>query len=112
MGVTVYVHDSMRGCPAEGMPVMLEKQTHAKWIEAGTGLTDDNGHVGAHFLHVEGRGVYRLILDLDSYFVSLGVESFYPSVTTTFRLGDGVESICLLFFIAAHSYSSYRVLFP
>ena len=112
MSVAVYVHDSMRGTPAEAIPVTLEKQTNSKWDKLGQGVTDDHGLVAAHLLETDGRGVYRLILDVDSYFVSIGMESSYPSISFAFRASDGAEPLCIMFFIATHGYSSYRARVP
>lgn len=112
MGVAVYVHDSTWGTPAEGIPVTFEKQTNGKWDKLGHGVTDDNGLVAAHLLQTDGRGVYRLTLDIDSYFVSIGMESSYPSITFAFRASNGTEPLCLMFFIATHGYSSYRARVP
>jgi 5-hydroxyisourate hydrolase len=112
MGVTVYVHDSMRGTPAEGIPITLERQTNTKWDELGHGVTDDNGLVAAHLLKTGERGIYKLILDVDNYFVSIGMQSSYPSITFAFRASNGTDPLCLMFFIATHGYSGYRARVP
>ena len=44
-GITTHVLDTSRGCPAAGVPVVLERAVDSGWQPVGRGTTDADGRV-------------------------------------------------------------------
>ena len=73
--ITTHVLDTSRGCPAAGVPVMLEQSAgRDQWRLVGHGETDGDGRLLT--LMADGAaivpGLYRLIFDTRSYFDNHG----------------------------------------
>ncbi|XRQ09016.1 hydroxyisourate hydrolase [Actinomadura welshii] len=89
MSILVNVVDSLHGQPAEGVGMHLEHRIDGEWREVVQGKTDENGD----FRPLNGGplpqyGIYRLELDIDAYYATLGLAPFYPRVTIDFRVSD------------------------
>ena len=60
--ITTHVLDTSRGCPAAGVPVVLERAVDSGWQPVGRGTTDADGR--ANDLLVVGPGGWALPADL------------------------------------------------
>ena len=109
--ITTHVLDTSRGRPAAGVPVLLETYTDdGGWQTLGSGATDADGRL-RHLLpedHDVGVGTYRLTFGAEAYFVSQGVEGFYPTVVVTFYVADAAQHYHVPLLLSPYGYSTYR----
>jgi 5-hydroxyisourate hydrolase len=108
VSITVYVYDCMRGAAAGGVPVRLDFLADGSWEPLGQWLTDDDGLIDGAAIQPGGRGMHRLTLGLDGYFVTLGVGSVFPAITIDFRVADPAEPLYLPVYVGPNSYSCYH----
>jgi 5-hydroxyisourate hydrolase len=109
--VTTQVTDTMRGLPAVGMAVLLERAGEGGMEPVGRGVTDVDGRI--HALVPEGQpllpGTYRLSFDTEAYFRATGVEGLYPEVSVVFAVrGDGEGPYHLPLLLSPHGFTAYR----
>lgn len=100
----------MRGRPAAGVGVTLERRDADDWVEVSAHATDVDGRV-KEMLPREAKleaADYRLTFDTQSYFHAQKVEGLYPAVQIIFsvREKDGHYHIPLL--LTANGYTTYR----
>jgi 5-hydroxyisourate hydrolase len=101
MSVSTHVLDAVRGGPARGVGVRLERDD-GTLIAAG--VTDGDGRVADFAGDVE-PGVYRLRFDVENY---LAAETFYPEVLVTFRVADAGAKHHVPLLLSPFAYSTYR----
>ncbi len=108
--VTTHVLDTMKGMPAQGIAISLQKKGNADdWQTISSGITNQDGRIGD--LLSDGQllepGIYRMEFETKSYFERLDVLSFYPLVTIDFHISDSHHyHIPLL--LSPFGYSTYR----
>jgi 5-hydroxyisourate hydrolase len=108
MLVSLDVVDAMIGRPAEGIPVTLRRDGETNGLTLPAELTDANGRVtwpGPE----EARGKYRLEVELDRYYGSIGVTAFQSCVQMDFRVFDADETVNLLLIISPTSNVTCRL---
>jgi 5-hydroxyisourate hydrolase len=107
MGMLARALDGVYGRPASGLRVRLERIQDGDWLTIGTVESNVRGHI-RHWedAHLE-RGVYRLVIDSDGYFSSLGATAAYPEITVMFRLRSDHESCDVQIILSPYSYSTY-----
>jgi 5-hydroxyisourate hydrolase len=79
--VTVYVHDSVYGRPAAGVPVRVECDAPGGWVVLLTGETGEDGTVTVSDDRCRAPASRRLTLDTGSYYAALGVQSRLAGLT-------------------------------
>lgn len=101
--LTTHILDATAGAPATGVPVVL---ANSSGTEVARGRTDDDGRlsIGPDALPT---GDYTLTFATGLYFAGRGVETFYPSVTVEFTVGDRTHYHVPLL-LSPFSYSTYR----
>ena len=104
MSVSTHVLDAVRGRPAAGVPVRLERRDGTGWQPFAERVTDADGRV-ADLAPDSPAGVYRLALDTEAY---LGPDTFYPEVVVTFRVVDARAHHHVPVLLSAYSYTTYR----
>ena len=110
--ITTHVLDTMRGLPAMGVPVLLERAnaTTAEMETVGRGVTDSDGR--ARHLLPEGQalepGTYRISFDTGAYFTATAVEGFYPEVSIVFAAREGETHYHVPLLLSPYGYSTYR----
>jgi 5-hydroxyisourate hydrolase len=69
--ITTHVLDLSRGCPAAGIPVILQREADGDWKLIGSGVTDADGRI-ADLLPSNSLepGVYRLLFNTGKYFAA------------------------------------------
>ena len=108
--ISTHVLDTARGVPAAGVPVVLERLESSGIHQISRAATDGDGRVrelvspGA----AVAAGRYRLTFDTASYFGSLGIEAFYPSVAVVFEIRDVVQHHHVPLLLSPYGYSTYR----
>lgn len=70
------------------------------------GQTDIQGRIDDWDYTAFGRGLYRIVLDNDSYFAALGLSTAYPEVQIMFRIRDGFDRCRIQVMLAPYSYST------
>ena len=108
--ITTHVLDTMRGLPAPGVPVLLERVTEEGLVTVANGATDSDGRLrdllsDEYELEV---GAYRLSFDTGAYFAATGVEGFYPEVSVVFAVREAGGHYHVPLLLSPHGYSTYR----
>jgi 5-hydroxyisourate hydrolase len=104
LSISTHVLDAVRGRPAPGVPVRLERRDGGGWRTVEERATDADGRV-RELAADSPAGVYRLILDTDAH---LGPDAFYPEVVVTFRVVDPGAHHHVPVLLSAYSYTTYR----
>ncbi|MDR2983805.1 MAG: hydroxyisourate hydrolase [Nocardiopsaceae bacterium] len=118
--VTTHVLDTMRGEPASGVLVRLERAGDGG-LELGRGTTNADGRIADFGVASLSAGTYRLVFETGAYLETAGrgqggaaggtagaVKAFFPEVVVTFA-ADGLRPryhVPLL--LSPYSYSTYR----
>jgi 5-hydroxyisourate hydrolase len=108
--ITTHILDTAKGCPAEGVMVILYRKMSTRGmeeVEMGRGYTNKEGRIvdwgGADL----SAGVYKIKFETKDYFDKQAVPTFYPFVEVNFETTvDGHYHIPLL--ISPFGYSTYR----
>jgi 5-hydroxyisourate hydrolase len=123
--ITTHILDTARGCPAEGVQVLLYRQEggpDGREAEIARGYTNKDGRI-ADWLRSEGDaadagsgvvsnadrsfGIYKIRFGIRDYFDKRAVASFYPWVDIYFEIeSEGHYHVPLL--ISPYGYSTYR----
>jgi 5-hydroxyisourate hydrolase len=107
--ITTHVLDLSRGCPAVGVPVILEVEAAGAFKPIGKGITNADGRI-TDLLASESieAGVYRLTFDTGKYFAVHNAQTFYTEVTVTFRIEDSRQHYHVPLLVSPFGYSTYR----
>lgn len=116
--ITTHILDTARGCPAEGVHVVLYRVDPAGDTGRDAGRdqvlakasTDDDGRVGNLLdpATVLEAGAYRLRFEVSGYFRNRGHKQFYPWVDVVFQVdGDG-QHYHVPLLLSPYGYSTYR----
>lgn len=108
MLVSLDVVDAMIGRPAEGIPVTLRRDGESDGLSTPSQETDAMGRV-AWPKPPGPRGKYRLEVELDRYYGSIGVSAFQSCVQMDFRVFDADETVNLLLIISPTSNVTCRL---
>jgi 5-hydroxyisourate hydrolase len=110
--VTTHVLDAARGCPAEGVPVRLERWSTSPAGDAPLLLvearTDGDGRVRELGPEALPAGDYRIVFDTGSYFRRLGTTSFYPQISIVFTVADDSDHYHVPLLLSPFAFSTYR----
>ena len=105
--ISTHVLDTARGHPAEGVPVVLDREGGAGWEEIARAVTDEDGRVRELVAGGIEDGRYRLTFDTAQYFRVVGEAAFYPEVSVVFLVtGGGHHHVPLL--LSPFGYTTYR----
>ena len=104
--ITTHVLDTMRGKPAAGIVVRLERRDSSGWTEIASSATDAEGRC-RDLAEDAQPGSYRLTFATGSYFKGAGRKSIYPEIAIVFECaGDAHYHLPLL--LSDNSYTTYR----
>lgn len=116
MSISIEVIDSTTGRSAAGTRYRVWRKD-TEWVELGTGRVGQSEtplpaprEVSSPPCWPLTHGMYRLRLELDSYFAGLGVTSFHSQVEVVFRVFDPGQRIRLVMTIAPSSCDTNIVL--
>lgn len=109
--ITTHVLDTVRGKPASGVAVRLERheidRRHAgRWAPVSAGETDADGRC-RDLAQNAAASTYRLTFETGKYLKRDGRASLYPEICITFACdGEGPYHLPLL--LSDNSYTTYR----
>ena len=107
--ITTHILNTTSGKPAQGVLVVFDQFISGTWQQLSKGNTDNDGRI-KNLLPIDKKialGIYRLVFDTKSYFKSIGINGFYPSVTIEFEIiDDSHYHVPLL--LNPFGYSTYR----
>jgi 5-hydroxyisourate hydrolase len=107
MTVVTQVLDGTCGMSAVGVRARLGHASGGDWTTVAEAETDADGQISDwDGRHLE-RGLYRIVIDSDSYFASMGASSAYPEVTVIFRMLNRFAKSRVLVALSPYSYSTY-----
>jgi 5-hydroxyisourate hydrolase len=105
--VSTHVLDTVRGRPAEGVAVRLERQGAAgSWQEFGTDVTGADGR--ARGFPAPLAGIYRLTFDTSGYFGDQQIETFFPVVVVCFKVSATRLRYHVPLLLSPWGYTTYR----
>jgi 5-hydroxyisourate hydrolase len=107
--ISTHVLDLVRGGPAAGVPVVLERYDDGAWHPVTSGNTDGDGRIKDLVPRGEGRaGTWRITFDTRAYFATTGTRGFYPHVPIVFEVPEGDEHYHVPLLLGPYGYSTYR----
>jgi 5-hydroxyisourate hydrolase len=102
--VSTHVLDTVRGEPASGILVRLER---ADGGELGRALTDADGRISDFGVADLTAGTYRLVFETGPYLSAQG-EPFFPEIVVTFAVDGQRPKYHVPLLLSPFSYSTYR----
>jgi 5-hydroxyisourate hydrolase len=108
MSTSTHVLDAVRGTPAAGVAVRMERAVDGSGTERVTdAVTDADGRarLGPESLP---PGHYRLVFATGDYFSRTGVPTFYPEVVVTFAVDGAREHLHVPLLLSPFAYTTYR----
>ena len=108
--ITTHVLDTMRGLPAVGVAVLLERAKDDAMERVASGVTDADGRLSGLLPADQALepGTYRLSFDTGAYFTATGVEGFYPEVSVVFAAREGERHYHVPLLLRLYGYYTYR----
>jgi 5-hydroxyisourate hydrolase len=103
--VSTHILDTVRGEPAAGVAVRLER---AGGGELGRGITDADGRISDFGITSLSAGTYRLVFDTGAYLARTGRTAFFPEVVVTFAADGERPRHHVPLLLSPFSYSTYR----
>jgi 5-hydroxyisourate hydrolase len=106
--VSTHVLDTVRGEPASGIVVRLER---ADGGELGRAVTDADGRISDFGISALTAGTYRLVFETGPYLsaqVGTASEPFFPEVVVTFAADGQRPKYHVPLLLSPFSYSTYR----
>jgi 5-hydroxyisourate hydrolase len=103
MSVTTHVLDTCRGRPALGVNVLLIDPTG----DTSAAITDQDGRAQLAEAPLL-VGNYQLVFAIAEYFALSKTASFYPEVTVTFTVTEGLAGHHVPLLVSPYAYSTYR----
>jgi 5-hydroxyisourate hydrolase len=102
--ISTHVLDTSVGRPAPGVAVELSQEDRV----IASGVTDADGRLMTLGPDRLEPGSYRLRFATADYFRRAGRETFYPSITIDFSVGDPEEHFHVPLLISPFGFSTYR----
>jgi 5-hydroxyisourate hydrolase len=109
--ISTHILDLVRGRPAAGVPVRLEKQNNSgSWRLLMSAHTDQDGRCLQLLPEGEDHlpGVYRLIFNTGNYFQLQKIVALYPVVEVTFQVQEGESHFHIPLLLSPNGYTTYR----
>lgn len=109
MIISTHVLDVMRGWPAAGVAVRLERLDEGEPTLIGRAETDGDGRVANLSTGTRtGPGAYRLTFETGDYFRSSSTESFHPRVLVEFEVRDPGRDYHVPLLLSPFGFTTYR----
>lgn len=107
--ITTHILDTAKGKPAANVPVKVYQLIDTKWSLLTQGVTDTDGRVTQWLTPITEvqLATYKLVFDLDAYFIGSDAPAFYPLAEICFRVQDNYHHHIPLL-LSPFGYSTYR----
>jgi 5-hydroxyisourate hydrolase len=107
--VSTHVLDAVRGGPAQGLRLLLERLDGPHGTHLGEGTTDADGRCPGLTEGTElGAGTYRLRFETGEWFARTATPTFYPVVEIVFEITDATAHHHVPLLLSPFAYSTYR----
>ncbi len=111
-GVSTHILDTVRGEPASGVVVRLERAGGPAG-QIGSGVTDADGRIGDFGTGALQAGTYRLVFETGRYLESAhgggtAGAAFFPEVVVTFAADGSRPRYHVPLLLSPYSYATYR----
>ncbi len=111
--LSTHALDTASGKPAQGLPLVLEKQgaSGTDWQVLAQGVTNADGRCPDLFAEGENAlepGIYRMGFDTGHYFAQHKIVGFYPRVEVMFEIHAANEHYHVPLLISPFGFSTYR----
>ncbi len=111
--LTTHVLDTLRGRPAQGVRIEVQRLEGARWDALAVAVTNADGRVDAPLLSGDAlvAGRYRLEFHIAEYFRSVGVEDagkFLDVVPVEFIIADANAAYHVPLLVSPWHYVTYR----
>ena len=104
--ISTHVLDLVRGEPARGVPVRLEREHDGTWSVVAQRRTDTDGRLREWAPAAAWRaGAYRLVFSVADH---LGDDTLFPEVTVTFLVRDPDRHHHMPLLLSPYGYTTYR----
>jgi len=103
--ISTHVLDTTRGAPAAGVAVKLLRRDGGDLVEAGSGVTGDDGRIANLAADGVVPGWYQLVFELDPYYGSQ--QHFFSRVTFDIAIAEARHHHVPLL-VSPYSATSYR----
>ncbi|MFC4057161.1 hydroxyisourate hydrolase [Planomonospora corallina] len=107
MGIAMQALDGMYGRPAAGVRARVERIEADRRGAEVRGETDRDGGVLTWQAIDFDSGLYRIVLETDSYFAGLGHYAVYPEVAVVVRIQRPSDTYRVQVTLSPYSYSTY-----
>jgi len=107
MRIFTQVLDGMYGKPAAGVGATLARAYANSWTTVAEAETSLDGRIDDWDIGRLERGLYRMVLDSDSYYAGLGTTIAYPEVAVIFRVEYAARAFQIQVTLAPYSYSAF-----
>lgn len=112
--LTTHVLDTARGCPAEGIRIVLSRVTDAGLEQIAETVTNDDGRTDSPILPVGAfqTGTYELVFFAGDYLRATGQAGedplFLDQVPIRFGMSDAAAHYHVPLLLSPYGYSTYR----
>ena len=107
MKIVTKVLNGTFGMPAVGVRARLARSSSNLWKTVAEAETNSEGCIEDWDSWPLERGLYRIMLDSDSYFAELGSSSAYPEISVIFRMQDESHNFQVQVTLCPYSYTTY-----
>jgi 5-hydroxyisourate hydrolase len=107
MRIVAQVLDGTYGKPAVGVRAFLTSVKGDGWTAIAEAETSSDGCIEEWDSWELERGLYRIVLDSDSYFAGLGATSTYTEIAVVFRMRDEAAAFQVQVTLTPCSYSTF-----
>ena len=104
--ISTHVLDTSHGCPAEGISVLLKKCKDGNWLEVSKGVTNSDGRFA--FQCESSPGIYKIVFQVENYFISRGGEFFFEKIPVIFKIENTQRKYHVPLLLNPFGYSTYR----
>lgn len=105
--IAATVIDCTYGHAAESIDIRIDRMTGSLWTNVARARTSHSGRVEDWDCGSFSIGLYRIVLDADSYFAGLGLSSAFPEIQATFRIRREFGQCHVQVALSPYSYSTH-----
>jgi 5-hydroxyisourate hydrolase len=105
--IAATVIDCTYGHAAEAIDIRIDRAEGSHWINAANAHTGSNRRVEDWNCGPFSQGLYRIVLDSDSYFAGLGLIGAFPEIQAIFRVRREFGRCHIQVALSPYAYSTH-----